>query len=222
MHNHRVSKLAIFFLFSIYRISYSQFEYYKPDTTKNIHRSGDFIASASANVLLKTPNGQQMAAGVKMQLFLGKKFSVDGDLVFSRDYVHFGPGLIGLPLGLLAMGSENGVLFGDNGDGLTEFLFSIAAIALSFEHISYHIPLKNKLDISPFVSILRYKYAYKYGDSSGTNYIGEQLSFATGVQFNKYYGRFVLSPYAEYNIGYKDGISGFNLGVYCGIYFPAK
>jgi len=215
-------QFVLFFLLSTCLVSYSQFEYYKPDTTKNIHRSGEFIVSASPNVLLKTPNGSQMAAGIKMQLFLGKRFSIDGDLVFGRDYVHLGPGLIGLPLGLLALGSENGVFFGDEGGSLTEFLFSIAAIALSFEHISYHIPVKNKLDISPYISLLRYKYAYKYGDYSDSNYIGEQLSFATGVQFNKYYGRFVLSPYAEYNIGYKDHISGYNIGIYCGVYFPAK
>ena len=214
-------QLVLFFLLSTCLVSYSQFEYYKPDTTKNIHRSGEFIVSASPNVLLKTPNGSQMAAGIKMQLFLGKRFSIDGDLVFGRDYVHLGPGLIGLPLGLLAWSSENGALFGDDGS-LTEFLFSLAAIALSFEHISYHIPVENNLDIAPYVSLLRYKYAYEYGNYSDPDFIGEQLSFATGVQINNYFGRFVLSPYAEYNIGYKDHISGYNIGIYCGIYFPTK
>ena len=110
---------------------------------------------------------------------------------------------------------------GDEGD-LQDFLFAVAAIALSFEHISYHIPVKDNLDISPYVSLLRYKYAYEHGNYSDNDFIGEQMSFASGVQINKYFGRFMLSPYAEYNIGYKDHIPGFNFGVYCGIYFPTK
>jgi hypothetical protein len=57
---------------------------------------------------------------------------------------------------------------------------------------------------------------------SDVNFVSEQFSFASGLQINKYFGRFVLSPYAEYNIGYEDHISGFNIGVYCGIYFPGK
>jgi hypothetical protein len=206
--------LSVISTLSICIISYSQFEYYKPDTTKYRHKYGDFMVSASPNVLLKTPNGVQMAAGLKMQLFLGRRFSVDGDLVFGRDYLHLGPGLIGLPIGILAWSSESG--------DVTTFLFSLAAIALSFEHFSYHIPAKDNLDIAPYISLLRYKYAYEYNNYSDTDFIGEQLSFAAGVQYNKYYGRFFLSPYMEYNIGYTDHISGFNIGVYFGIYFPAK
>jgi hypothetical protein len=217
-------QLTSFILLSICFVSYSQFEYYKPDTVINRHRSGDVMVSASPTVLLKTPNGVQMAAGIKMQLFLGKRFSLDGDVVFGRDYVHLGPGLIGLPLGLLAWSSQNGeILFGDDGNSLTNFLFSVAAIALSFEHFSYHIPTKNQnVDIAPYISLLRYKSAYEYHNYSDAEFVGEQFSFAAGIQYNKYFGRFILSPYAEYNIGYKDQISGYNIGVYCGIYLPSK
>jgi len=48
------------------------------------------------------------------------------------------------------------------------------------------------------------------------------MSFASGVQLNKYFGRFVLSPYAEYNIGYRNHIPGYNIGVYCGVHFLHK
>ncbi len=61
-----------------------------------------------------------------------------------------------------------------------------------------------------------------YGNHSDPDFIGEQLSFTSGVQINKYFGRFVLSPYTEFNVGYKDKIPGFNIGVYCGINFPVK
>jgi hypothetical protein len=218
-------QLTLFFLLLTGSISYSQFDYYKPEESGSNHRSGEFMISASPDVLFYTPNGVQLAGGIKVQIFLGKRFSLDADLVFGRDYAHFGPGLIGIPIAILAfsptLGGE-GLSFDDAGESLTEFLFSVAAIALSFEHLSYHIPLKNNLDIAPYVSLLRYKYSYEYGKYSEPGFIGEQLCFASGVQINKYFGRFVLAPYAEYNIGYRDQISGISVGCYCGIYFPSK
>ena len=95
-------------------------------------------------------------------------------------------------------------------------------MVLSAEHVAYHIPVNSTLDISPFMSLLRYKVSYKYGDYSNTKYAGEQFSFALGLEINKYLNRFQLSPYVEYNVGYADHISGFNTGVYCGYYFLRK
>jgi hypothetical protein len=217
--------VLIIFQFCSCLVTYSQFEYYKPDTTRNNHRAGELIVSASPNILLNTPKGVQFAGGLKFQVFLGKRISIDADVVFGRDYIHAGPGIFGLPLCLIASDSffrNQEFSFGDGEGSLTDFFFSVAIIAMSFEHISYHIPLKYYVDISPYLSLLRYKYAYVYSNPSDTEARGEQFSFASGVQLNKYFGRFVLSPYAEYNIGYKDHISGCNIGVYCGIYFPYK
>ena len=205
--------------------AYSQFEYNKPDTAVNRHKEREMIFAASPTLLMRTPNGTQLVGGVKLEVFLGRRFSVDADLVLGRDYIHTGPGLIGLPLYLIvsASSARNDELFSFNDEGsLTNFLISVAFVALSFEHLSYHIPVNENVEISPYVSLLRYKYAYARSNNSDVNYISEQLSFASGVQVNKYLGRFVLSPYAEYNIGYNDHISGFNIGVYCGIYFPGK
>jgi hypothetical protein len=159
----------------------------------------------------------QFAGGIKYQLFLSKRFSIDADIVFSKDYYHLGPGIIGLPIGLLALNSRN-----EEYTSLSDFLFSVAAIVLSFEHISYHIPLNPDLDISPYISLLRYKSSYEHNNFSDPDFIGEQFSFATGVQINKYYGKFVFSPYGEYNVGYKDLDSRFNIGFYFGIYFIGK
>ncbi len=205
-------------------VTYSQFEYNKPDTTVNRHREREMTFAASPTLLMNTPNGTQLVGGVKLGIFLGKRFSVDADLVIGRDYVHAGPGLIGLPLYLIASsGSQNDEFFSwDDESSLTNFLISVAFVALSFEHVSYHIPLSENVEISPYVSLLRYKYAYVHHNYSDVNFVGEQFSFASGLQINNYFGRFVLSPYAEYNIGYKDHISGCNIGVYCGIYFPGK
>jgi hypothetical protein len=187
--------------------------------------TGDFTISASPNVLFNTPNGTQAAGGVKMQLFISKRISLDADLVFARNYLHTGAGIIGIPIILLAGHSslaDEGITFGDGGESLTNFLFYIAAMALSFEHLSYHIPLKNRTDVAPYVSLLRFKSAYKTGNYSDPDYYGDQLCFASGVQINKYFGKFVLAPYAEFNEGYKDKIPGFNIGVYCGFHLAGK
>ena len=154
------------------------------------------------------------AVGIKYQLFLGNRVSLDADFVFGKDYFHLGTGLIGLPIGLLALEAED--------DEWWFFLFGLAAMALSFEHISYHVPVTADLDISPYVSVFRYKYSYEYNNYSDTTFIGQQFSFATGVQINKYFGKYVFSPYCEYNVGYKDLGSRFNVGVYLGIYFARK
>lgn len=74
----------------------------------------------------------------------------------------------------------------------------------------------------PMLVCLRYKSSYKFGDYSNPDFAGEQFSFALGVEMNRYMKRFVLSPYAEVNVGYSDHIPGYNIGVYCGYYFPVK
>lgn len=212
-------QLIVLFLLSTCFVTYSQFEYYKPEITKFQHQTGDIIVSATPNLLLKTPNGIQIAGGLKFQIFISKRFSLDADLVLGRDYFHSGPGLIAIPYWLL---KSTGIEFENYEGYLAGFLFIAAATVLSLEHISYHIPVKSNLDISPYVSLLRYKYAYGHDNHSNPDVTGEQLSLTLGLEINKYFGRFVLSPYTEYNIGYKDHIPGFNIGIYCGIYFPTK
>jgi hypothetical protein len=213
-----MKRLPVFILFLLTSfLTYSQYGYHKSDPSADHHKGGEIILSFSPTVLLKTPNGSQIAGGIKIQVFISKRFSFDADLVFSRNYLHLSPGLVGVPLGII------GLTFGSN-DELTlgNFLLSIAAIGLAGEHVSYHIPMSNTFDISPYVSLLRYKYAYKSGNYSDPGFIDEQLCFASGAQINKYFGRFVLAPYAEYSIGYKDKIPGCNFGVYFGILFPAN
>ena len=174
------------------------------------HSKGQSMLMASPNVLINTPNGVQFAGGIKYQLFFGNRVSLDADFVFGKDYFHLGTGLIGLPIGILAI---------EEGGEWWSFLFGLAAMALSFEHISYHVPVTPDLDISPYVSVLRFKNSYEFNSNSDTTFIGQQFSFATGIQIYRYFGKFVFSPYCEYNLGYKDLGSRFNVGVYLGIYF---
>jgi len=210
--------LLVAFILLCSACSYSQFEYYKPDTTRTKHRKGERGISLSPNVLTNTHGSVQFAGGLKTRYFISNRFSLDADLMVGRDYVHFGPGLIALPILLFQPGALNeDYTFDTFGD----YLFFLGFYLLSFEHIVYHVPLKKYADLSPYISLLRFKQA---GDlNSPDNNGGEgQFSFAAGIEINKYIRRFYISPYVEYNIGYSDHISGVNLGVNCGINFPSK
>ena len=182
------------------------------------HALGDVSLAVSPNILVNTPNAMQFAGGVKLRMFMGKHVSFDTDLVFGRDYFHAGPGIIGIPVWLLALGSS-----GENTefDSFSQLLFVVVAMALSAEHTSFHLPVSS-FEISPYISLLRYRSAYEYGHYSNTNMTNEQLSFAIGVELNKYIKKFELSPYVECNAGYKDHRAQVNAGIYCGIYIFNK
>jgi hypothetical protein len=204
--------------------AFPQFEYYVPkDTIKehaeviSRHFFGEKKISFSPNVLSIPDYGMKLAGGVKFQVFLGKRISLDTDFVFGKDYIHGGPGVIAIPFWLLIFNQSGLEVEGD--DFFAGFLIMVVAGVLSFEHVSYHIPLKNDWELSPYVSLLRFK---QFTPPENMNFEGGQFSFATGIQMDKYIGRFFISPYAEYNIGYRDRISGFNAGVGFGISFPAN
>jgi len=211
-----IISVAIFVLYST--CSFSQFEYYKPDTTRTKHRKGERSFSLSPNVLANTPRGTQFAGGLKTRYFISNKLSLDADLMIGRDYLHFGPGLIALPFLLFQPDALSGNY---NYESFGDYLLFLGFYLLSFEHMAYHVPLKQYTDFSPYISLLRFKAT---GDiySSENNGGDGQFSFAAGIEINKYIGRFYLSPYVEYNIGYRDHISGINLGINCGINFPPK
>jgi hypothetical protein len=182
------------------------------------HSLGDLSFSGAPVVLFNTPNGTQFAGGFKMRIFMGRRFSFDADIVFSRDYLHTGAGIIGIPLWMLTLGSS----VSDEESTFSEFLLKIAAMALSAEHFAYHAPVAKDFELSPYISVLRYKYANRYANYSDTTFISDQLNFAAGIELNKYYKHFLLSPYIEFNIGYKDHIPGVNVGIYCGVFIPNK
>jgi hypothetical protein len=181
------------------------------------HRFGDIALYGSPDILFKTPNGVLLGGGIKFRLFLTKRLSLDADVVFARDYLHAGPGLIGIPAWLIILTSDNS--YNDEGMSLKELGLVILAGILSFEHLAYHIPVNQSTDLSPYVSLLRFKYAARHNDYSNPEIKDQQLSFATGLELNKYFGKFTIAPYLEYNIGYVDKVSGVNAGVYLGYCF---
>jgi len=178
------------------------------------HNVGDFTLSAAPVILFNTPNGNQFGGALKISMFVGKHVSFDSDFAFANYYWHGGPGLIGIPLWLFAMNSES--------LNLDYFIVKLLFMILSAEHITFHVPVNNRFEISPYLSLLRYKSAREIGNNDNPRFAGDQLTFATGIELNKYFNRFRLSPYVEYQVGYKDKLGGINAGVWLGIYIFAR
>lgn len=183
-----------------------------------IHSEGDASISLSGNRLLNNPYESLFAGGFKMRMFVGKRISIDADLVIGENYIHWGPGIIGIPIWLLGNKFFNLDEDLSNGAGLFGFVMMI----LSAEHIAYHFPLKSTTDISPFVSFLRINNFNIYNLNTETEEYFSHVNFVAGVEVNKYFKRFVLSPYIEYNIAYDGNFHGFNFGVNFGYYIPEK
>jgi hypothetical protein len=212
--------ILIFLFYS--RCSFSQFEYNKPETTLISHKKGERSISVSPNILINTLNGRQLAGGLKARFFVSERFSIDADFVIGRNYLHTGPGILTVPIFLILPYTFSSDFLFDSSYPCREALGLLALYILSLEHFAYHIPLKNFADISPYVSLLRLRTTGNNENNTTNSREFSPLAFASGIEFNKYFGRFVLSPYIEYNIGYGDHISGINAGVYCGISFPSK
>jgi hypothetical protein len=185
----------------------------------NGHKFRDASISISPDILFNAPNGTQFAGGLKLRMFFSKRVSFDADLVIGRGYTHFGLGLIGLPVWYI-VSKPSGNTF--HNQSLSDFLATAAVMVLSLEHTAYHIPVTKDFEISPYVSVLRFKSLNDNEPNNDPDGKEFQPAFAAGLEVNKYFKKFVLSPYAEYNIGYNDHIPGFYTGIYCGIYLPGK
>lgn len=195
----------------------------RSNNISSMNAKGDMILSLSPSVLVNTPLETQFASGFYFQLFLSPHFSVDADLMFGRDYAHFGPGTIVIPIWLLILATNDAPgfdpFFLGNGDNFKTFLGFLALTALSFEHVSLHFPMSESSEISPYLSLLRYKYASSPSYRSDSNKVSSQFCGAIGVHYNKYVRSFVISPYIEYNVGYTDKKTGINAGINCGFKF---
>jgi hypothetical protein len=214
MKNLAIICLAVLFSISISAQTMNDSD--NQNLNRIVHSKKDVVVSLSGNMVFNNPYSSVFAGGLKTKMFLGNRFSLDADLVFGKDYVHFGPGIIGIPLWLfcneISFSSEEKGSFG-------LFLFSITMMALSAEHIAYHIPVKDNIEISPFISMLRFKQLYIKNIQTSSADNAAHASFASGLELNRYYKRFIISPYLEYNIAYDGYFRGFNMGINVGYYF---
>jgi hypothetical protein len=185
-----------------------------------VHSAKDFSISASPDILFSTPNGRVFSGGLKIRAFAGKRFSFDSDILLGKNFMQIGPGIIGIP----ALLFSNGLGFGtDEGDqSFQEFLIMSAFILLSAEHFAYHIPIKNYTDISPYVSLLRFRQFTNVPGSQNTDGVEGSACFAAGLEINKYINRFMLSPYIDYSTAYSGAFRGFTCGVNFGYYVSNK
>ena len=227
MNDKKMNTCLLFFMTLL--ISYASFSQQSEDKIlKQVypgHSQGDFTLYLSPGILMKTPNGTQFAGGLKARFFFARRFSFDTDLVFSHDYCRVSPGLIGFPLLIIATSLDYGQLlerdYWEEWDPSTlpVFLLVTALVILSAEHITYHQPVLKSLDISPYLSLLRYRWAYEHGNHADPDRFNEQLCYAFGLEINKYFGKFLVTPFFEYNAGYKDHIPGYVAGIHFGISF---
>jgi hypothetical protein len=215
MKNIRNTKRSIYLLTGllIFSTAYSQ-EKSTIDNNSRMPAFGDFTIGVSPILIGNTANSLQLGGSGNVQLYLSKWFSLEADLSFARNYFHLGPGIIAIPFWLFfQLDNED-----DEGNSLNRETFQsaliIAAVTiLSLEHFSVHFPVAEEAVVSPYISLLRYRSSYNSETNKDDSRIAEQFCFASGIKLDKYSGRFVVSPFAEYNIGYADHISGFMAGV---------
>ena len=216
----KLTLLFTIFIFPVILAAQTQDEPEQLKSDQTVHSKGDFSISASPDILFDTPNGSFIAGGLKLRVFVGKRFSFDSDVLFGRHFMQIAPGIIGIPAILLGYEMGFGIEEGDN--TFEEFLIMGVLIVLSVEHFAYHIPVKGYTDISPYVSLLRFRQFSNVADSENDDGIEGSACFAVGLEVNKYFKKFVVSPYADYSVGYSGPIHGVTCGINFGYYFSSK
>lgn len=211
---------SFIFFYSVLLIAQAKDEPGQLNSGQTVHYKKDISISASPDLLLNTPNGNIIAGGLKLRVFAGKRFSFDTDILFGHHFMQFAPGIIGLPAFLL--GSELGFGTEDSDNTFTEFIIIGALIILSVEHCAYHIPVSRSTDISPYLSLLRFRQFTNVADSENDDKVEASACIGAGLELNKYFKNFVVSPYFDYTKGYSGPIHGFTFGINLGYYFSNK
>ena len=208
------------FLLSVVMVAQIQDERELLNSGQTVHSKIDVSISASPDILFNTLNGNIIAGGLKIRVFVAERFSFDSDIMFGQNFMQLAPGIIGIPAILL--GYEFGFGTEEEDQTFTEFLIMGALIVLSVEHFAYHIPVKGYTDISPYVSLLRFRQFTDVVNSENADGVENSACFAVGLEVNKYFKKFILSPYADYSIAYSGPICGFTCGINFGYYLSNK
>jgi hypothetical protein len=208
------------FLFSVVLVAQIQDEPEQLNSGQTVHSKKDISISASPDILFNSLKRNIIAGGLKLRMFVGKRFSFDSDIMFGRHFMQLAPGIVGIPAILLGYELGFGSEEGDN--TFEEFIIMGVLMALSVEHFAYHIPIKGYTDISPYVSFLRFRQFTNVANSENADGFEGSACFAVGLEVNKYFKKYILSPYADYSIGYSGPIRGFTCGINFGYYFSYK
>jgi hypothetical protein len=207
---------CIFLLFTWTSIvAQTHFDFSGTEPERQRHAFGDISLAGGPSAILNTsPYPSEFTGGIKMRVFMGEHFSFDTDLVFGKEYAHMGPGLIGLPLILL------GDYFESEDQSLGGFLVMAAMVVLSVEHFAYHHPVGENTDLSPYVSLLRFR-QFNNVDFN-TEGFDSRTCFALGLELNHYINHFLVSPFIEYSHSYSNDLQGLHFGVYLGYNWYAR
>jgi len=186
------------------------------------HYSGETsISLIPSNIFLDSYEGSYIGGGLKLRLFVGKRFSFDSDLILGHDFAHFGLGIIGLPLWYIGLHSGFNFNIVDE-QSLKGLLVLGAIMILSGEHFAYHFPVANATDISPYISLLRFKQLKNEQDTVNPDGIVSTTGCAIGIEINQYFRKFIISPYIDYEKTYGIHGYGFNIGISVGITLQNK
>jgi hypothetical protein len=178
----------------------SQAQYYSP----SLYKPGNVTLGIGPVMLLNTEASFPLAGTFSMQYFLGSRFCLKSDLVMGDNYIHFGLGFIGMISWMSFNSRTYSVMDVNEIRGLfTQIVSFIIFTTLSFEQMSYHIPVSRHSDISPSLSLLRFTFQ-PGGFHSGA---------AVGCRYNYHHDRFIFSPYAEYSVFYDNERYSFNIGI---------
>jgi len=155
------------------------------------------------------------AVGIKGEYMLTNTIGVEFGLTGSRDNIHVGAGTLLGPLFFALTSSSNDNSVSQGVGGLV--LIAITAASM-LEHTNYHIRINDNIHISPYLSLLRFRYMYdrenpfvKYNtDQFGSWSVGTKLSFITK-------DKWIINGYIErsqlYYIGTPASLqAGLNIG----------
>jgi hypothetical protein len=171
----------------------------------------DFILQLSPNYVYREDAFPRITGSINMQYFVAGNVSINGNLSIGQDYIHFGPGLLGIPL--ISLGGLRTWLAAD------EFLLFLVIVAGSFENTAFHFPVSHNLDISPYFSLLRFQYLYEPPTSQYNDF---SLSLALGSRLNIFFAeQWIIAPYFEYTRTYFSRFNGFQGGILIGYYFKS-
>ncbi|NJN41357.1 MAG: hypothetical protein HC811_03075 [Flammeovirgaceae bacterium] len=161
-------------------------------------QKGDFTLGGGVDYIEFTSFQPRYVVSLNGENRIGQHFTTFFVLDAARDYLHFGPGTIFLPLGLLLLNSDESS-FGD-------FLSGLLFVGTSLEHIGYSLPMGHHAEIIPYVSMLRFRFMWDGPTTPGNgNYVSGSLGVKLQYLFKE---RWYTSAHVEYSQLYYSGRPG--------------
>ena len=176
-------------------------------------KSGDRLIGGTVDYMNVQGFSPRIVYGISGEYMIGKHLGIETSIAGGKDYFHFGPSIILIPLALLVSGTNDDT----SSEQLVVILMGVASL---FEHTNYHIPLSSHIELIPFASLLRLRYIYdennQYEGSTFASWsIGTKLSLLTR---NNWY----INASVERTQFYDPHPAGIQTGIQIGYVFKSK